>query len=513
MCHVDGPDKNVKQLASFEQSCATCHEQQIQQSAESGIAIFALPSIDTEAIEAQQLNVGTWPLVATGDFDGKFPPAMKLLLYADADAAEALDRFEARYGANFDFADVDGEDADQVADAVELVWASKRLLNEMALSGRAAIASRLTRALASDVSAEQVARLAAELDESVFQNTVRRWLPGLAAEVASRKFDGISRPTQLIASSRDASASGRFKPVKFTRAVQADEVLADNPLMDLLGGVSATRDETVESTRPVVRKAQSIAVDRLKDHGTGRKPAKKQLKLKNRLADEVVSDKLLLAVNPLSTLGEGRVIEADQLPPMDSGDPASSEVTVGSEVNAIAGRGMTQPPAISRVGWYRDDEMFRVFYRPGGHEDDGLRAWSDLIASAAASNDRPETAALFHQLLSDKGIGLCATCHTVDQQSDQSFLVNWTTKYRHPSDRSFTKFSHQPHTLQPHLRDCSGCHDMSQPISNADSFAGFDPLNAVSNFAPITKMNCVSCHREGHTDNGCTHCHRYHVGE
>jgi len=96
--------------------------------------------------------------------------------------------------------------------------------------------------------------------------------------------------------------------------------------------------------------------------------------------------------------------------------------------------------------------------------------------------------------------------------SDASFVVNWRPEYRDPTVGAFTKFSHSPHTLQPHLRDCSACHDMSNPVSNKDSFVSFDARETVSNFAPITKVNCVSCHHKGSTNSGCTHCHSYHVG-
>jgi hypothetical protein len=514
----------VKQLASFEQSCAACHAQQIQQSAESGLALLALPSVDTDAIQRAKLSIGTWPLAATGDFDGKIPPAMKLLLHADPNAADALLRFEKAFGASFDFSDIDADDGAQVADAVELVWATKRLLNEMALSGRAAIAARLSGTLGVDVSSKQVARLAAELDEAVFQNAVRRWLPGLAAEVANHRFEGIDGPTRLIGQSGSADrTAARIVPVKFARPVQSDDILAANPLAELFSGgnavegsAEAKRGKLVDK-RPVVRTLKPLDPGNAQagvtpDESAAARP--RRVTMRNRLADEMVTDDELLAVNPLTTITDGQ--SAPELPTVKFGnepsdDRAFSETSDTPNPLDVDSEAVIEQPTITRVGWYRDDELFRVFYRPGGHEDDGLRAWSDLIAVAKEANKRPETASLFQELLSDKGIGLCATCHTVDQRVDRSFKVNWIARYRNPAARAFTKFSHGPHTLQPHLRDCSGCHDMTQPVGNKDSFVGFDPSEVVSNFAAITKLNCVNCHREGQTDSSCTHCHSYHV--
>ena len=109
-------------MASYEQACSNCHQQQILESGQKGLALIALPMIDTNAIEAANLKVGSWPLAATGDFDGALPPIMRVLLSADPQAAAILRRL----GADFDFSDLDPEKTSDVEDAVELVWAIRR---------------------------------------------------------------------------------------------------------------------------------------------------------------------------------------------------------------------------------------------------------------------------------------------------------------------------------------------------------------------------------------------------
>ncbi len=538
-CHVDGPYRNVKKLAPFERSCAACHDQHIQQSEESGFVIFALPSIDPEAIEAQGLKIGSWPLAATGDFDGRIPPAMRLLLQADPVAREVLDRLREKFGNDIDFADLNAEDPADVANAVEFVWAIKRLLNELAVGGQSALGQRLSQAMDVDVSLDQVMSLASELDESVFKNTARRWLPDLQHELAEHQASRVGQVTPRSTTRRnfDSALRARIQRIKFSKIVLSDdEVLAANPLADLLPAIEAANENELTSDEPIGSShssdastaADSVLNERRQQRermGPSSVEPRKQkvLTVDPSSVDDIPSDSDWLAINPLAAkTGTGAVAlrfspDASSVEPASSANSANTATDRAESENQPNATAWEPPevwelPKVIRAGWYRDDERFRVFYRPGGHEDRRVKAWSDLVASVQESKTRPELQPLFSQLLSDKGIGLCATCHTVDQLADDSFAVNWVAAYRDPAIGAFTKFSHQPHTLQPHLRDCSACHDTSRPVSNKDSFKSHDPSEVVSNFAPITKLNCVNCHREGSTNSGCTHCHSYHVG-
>ena len=517
-CHVDGPHGNVKLLASFEQSCAACHEQQIHQSGERGLAIFSLPSIDPEVIEGQNLDVGGWPLAATGDFDGSIPPAMRLLLQADPEAREVLDGWHQKFGSTIDFADVDSEAAGDVARAVELVWAIKRLLYELATDGQEALRVRLEDAVGSDVSLDQVMLLASQLDKNVFRNTVRRWLPNLQAEIAQRDAGDLSR-SKVRARGRVDGVVSAFHNVKFSKIIRGDDgLLIENPLKKLLSVGSLSGDELAEQAgRESAASlddadADQLTLDQSATQSLGAPSQKRQLALRKEAVGKVPADADLLAVNPLA--GGGVPDGTLSLSPSDDlpGQPAGKTDAGWTKSDSKSAATTWESPGVTRAGWYRDDDLFRVFYRPGGHEDPCVKAWSDLVSSATEANERPELQPLFAQLLSNQGIGMCATCHTVDRQQDASFVVNWRPDYRDPTIGAFTKFSHQPHTLQPHLRDCSACHDMSQPVSNKDSFVSHDSSEVVSNFAPISKMNCVSCHRKGSTNSGCSHCHSYHVG-
>ena len=90
---------HVQLLASYETACASCHDEKIATSVAQGVPMLALPTLDVDALKAAGHDIGPWPEAATGDFDGRLPPMMKLLLAADPAAAEAMTTL----GADFEF--------------------------------------------------------------------------------------------------------------------------------------------------------------------------------------------------------------------------------------------------------------------------------------------------------------------------------------------------------------------------------------------------------------------------
>jgi len=537
-CHVDDDFQNVKKLESYEQACSSCHHQQILESGRDGLALIALPMLDTTAIESANLKIGSWPMAATGDFDGPVPPIMRVLLTADPEAAEILNRF----GPQFDFSDIDPTKASDVKDAVDLVWAIKRLLYDLTLDGPRAVRTRLESVMKLEVSDEELQKMVTNLDEPVFQNAVKRWLPNLNVEVAHARFGVPKNSTppqeklQDIAMSQSDRAWWPADEALLMRIANRDDVLAENPLKGLVqpagtapkpAPMATVRTPSAETTNQSP-KSQAIKapIDEAKQDVV--------IRIRNAHADPM-SDPDLLAVNPIQAINEARVSE-DAKPPTDS---ATSDLPVVKTpkpvqpglVNALpvekAEAPATQPnvpinpqtfikvdknPIVVPSGWFRNDSLFQISYRPSGHADPCVQSWIELVTRAADADSRPETRQLFEKTISMTSIGLCRTCHTVDQLGDRSFAVNWTAEYRDPSVRSFTRFSHGSHMIQPNLQDCSHCHSLDLQQRNAESFVGVNASEVVSNFLPITKSNCTSCHSGNEAKSGCTQCHNYHVG-
>ena len=426
-CHLDDAWQNVKTLAPFEQACASCHEQKIVDSGQQGLAIVALPMLDMKAIEGQKLSVGTWPLAATGDFDGELPPAMKLLLSADPNAGPILN---ARPN-SFEFLDLDPANADDVSDAVTLAWSIKRLLIDVSINGQIAIQQRLEIALGRTVQPSQVAGMMDGLQQQDFAAAARRWFPGVGAEIKQKFGDSI-----------EGGLSSKISEEAWLANVPIQETLAENPLAALKNG----------------------------NH-----PPSGRVSLDSRQG---------------AMAGEGEA-------PQRQNPPATA---------------VNFPNTSTQTGWVRDDRSLRIFYRPSGHADPFLKHWIEAVSKTPSANERPAVSAMLESLTKPTSIGNCRYCHTLKRDQDDSLVMNWKEHRRDGSMSQFTSFSHRPHLVQPMLQDCSHCHRLNEAVSNKESFASVDRLDYKSNFHPIEKATCASCHRAGLTDNGCTTCHDYHVG-
>jgi hypothetical protein len=80
------------------------------------------------------------------------------------------------------------------------------------------------------------------------------------------------------------------------------------------------------------------------------------------------------------------------------------------------------------------------------------------------------------------------------------------------AERGFTRFTHRPHLIQPTLESCDACHQRDDKADTMAGFADRDPLTFTSNFTPISKSTCVSCHTSTAAGDSCLQCHNYHVG-
>lgn len=343
-CHVDDSTGDVKLLVHFDQACAKCHNKNIDASLAEGIAVLAVPTLDLDALHEAGHETGPWPESASGDFDGKLPATMQVLLAADPDAGVAMTRL----GEGFTLADVDPDDPQQVAAAAEIGRATKELLDEIANDGHTALEERL---------------------------------PG-------------SSPNERSA------LVGRLP-------------------MDT---IVAAREEWFTGSQ---------------------------------------------------TAGE---LPATELAKLASGG-----------------------------GWFRDDRSMTIRYQPIGHADPWLQAWLDL---AVRTNNSQLRTALLEDLGRPNSPGTCLSCHQVQ---DDGRSIAWRGFDRRHEPRTFTKFSHRPHTLQPELANCTHCHALNVPESNSPSLVSVSSAADPHDFLPIGKQACASCHTPQAAGNACIQCHNYHV--
>ena len=487
-CHVPDDSRDGQRLASFEVACAHCHEQQIV-SGSNPIAMFALPMLDMEAIEGANLSAGSWPLSATGDFDGDVPPMMRLLLMADDEANAIL----TGAGPSFSFADVDRNDSGAIADAVTLAWSIKRLLFDLTNGGRAEIQRRLSLALGRTIADSETDSLVAGLGKMAFASAAGRWLPQLEQEIRTR-------PVARTRSDSSATARG---PLRRSDEILArmimQESLAENPI----AGTSRMLAPKTEAAKLNVESSVTDAARTNHQSAASRKMASTR------------QPRQTLADNPLASAG-GR---STFTPALAESSPAKkSDATPASDARRPATLPTVMPlfrqsdnRQLLQTAWTRDDQSFRIAYTPQNHQDEFLRSWIELIASVPGVRETITVAALFDSLTDEHAPGNCRSCHTMSQSTDDTLSVHWKPFDRHVAGKGFTTFSHRPHLIQGHLQDCRFCHEMDESRFTSASFTGDDPHQFESNFVAIKKANCASCHQSGLANNSCTTCHNYHV--
>jgi hypothetical protein len=352
-CHLEDQAQSSMLTAGYASTCASCHDEEIATSAARGVPMFSLPTLDVDALQKAGHDIGPWPAGATGDFDGRLPPPMKLLLAAEPAAARAI----ARLGEDFDFFDVDPDDAEQLAACAALAAAIKKLIQELSESGPAAAQKRL-----------------ADLSEHLEQD-----------DKASRLVAGLS----------------------------------------------------FDTLRPA---AQAW----LKDSPNG--------------AREV---------------------------------PQSTDESAGS--------------------WYYDAATWSIRYRPLGHADPILTGWLTALTESDRVRSRPLVLAMLKEMSKPTAPGLCASCHSIEQQAAGQLAIHWRPADRAAVPRSFTKFSHGPHVLLPELADCTACHTINGAADTSKAYASWSATSFASEFRPIAKRQCAACHVEKAAGDSCTQCHNYHV--
>jgi len=207
-------------------------------------------------------------------------------------------------------------------------------------------------------------------------------------------------------------------------------------------------------------------------------------------------------------------------------------------------------------GWTIDPEGVAIRYRPRGHADPLMQSWLEAAVDPAQHTNPGAMAFAFDTLATATADGKCAKCHSIDV-TESVKVVNWQQKRRDKRERGFTHYMHRPHLIQPELSDCTACHSLGgEPVEieaiaaaevpssddasadpslditpdsgeaatpakpgrdSAKAYAtGFangnhDPQRFESNFEPIDRATCASCHQSTAASNDCLNCHTYHV--
>ena len=158
-------------------------------------------------------------------------------------------------------------------------------------------------------------------------------------------------------------------------------------------------------------------------------------------------------------------------------------------------------------GWFRGQYALR--YAPTGHSDTFIKSWMEYLSSS----DEDTQQQLFQTLVNNEAVGACGKCHSVDKSNGPGVTVNWRSIGAASDPLTFTKYSHTTHFNLTDDRGCVQCHVMDKEANYQASFEHDDPHDFTSNFKPIERQFCASCHQKQIAGDTCLQCHNYHITE
>ena len=495
-CHQQDTSGNIQLLTDFGQACASCHESGIQASGQSGLTLLQVPMIDVDVFQNAGMTVGSWPTNASNGFEGTIPPLMQILLAADQDVALSLDAL----GEDFDFVDLDPDDKSKLRHAHTIVLGIKKLFHRLANVGMDDLKQRLETVNGMTLESEVWRKLSNGLNRQIFSEMVAYWWPDLEAELAfSTKPFLPDRTAELDEISRIFA--------QYRSSIDDEKQLVENPLRHLIKRSANSDSGQNQSSTDPPQKSSTDASPKI------RTP---QVRILNpqKSAETIPNQKdKTLVENPMLDL-----LRNDKTPrpivknlPLNIDHPKTELTIENMPKPKRIRRRASAVPVGAMQGWLRDDTILALKYQPTGHADPVLQGWLESLSSRRCVDTWVGTRPAFEALTRTTGIGECRKCHTMEKLPKGDFLIHWNAAQRDPHVRKFTKFNHQPHLTTTTLRDCKNCHRLDERSVNAELFQDFDPSTYVSNFEPIQKTDCATCHRQGGAPNGCSTCHHYHV--
>ncbi len=527
-CHNSRDDKSNMGVAPFEQTCATCHLDQItgkeRVSGPKGIAFLAVPGLDLQAMKEKNAALGEWP----DESDAALTPFMKVMIGRNERGRALIKTVD-----SLNLQDLAQASDDQIKAVTDLAWEIKSLFYSL-ISGKASdVLGDLNIGHGAKLSANLVSDLTASIPRDVVITAQKQWLPNLAAEMANgpgtsaQQQDGWSAvTTDPATASAEPAAAGSAAPEQAFQP-EAEQVPTkrgrpatvgegakksnrDPPpcVLRVLGqclvskaqegkseaaqseGVAAPADtsnaksELPGAMRAGLTDAATAAEPKVVAGNSGvenPKPQRPQVKATDQ------TDDLLFP-----TEDEQREINARNKNAGTAGQPIapagaaadgdiapSSPRTTAAPVTSIES-GVDPESWAEYGGWYQQD--YAIFYRPGGHEDKFITSWLTLTGPQTHKGDTSPPAAVFDFLTSKDAQGSCTKCHSVDDIQGQGRSVNFSPLSVDRKQGRFTRFIHEPHFGIIGNRGCLTCHELEK-YPSGEAAAKTDGAKAKSDAA------------------------------
>jgi Doubled CXXCH motif (Paired_CXXCH_1) len=519
-CHIPAVAGGKMVVNSFEQSCAVCHADNI--SASSPVAFFRVPGIDVTSLARAGISIGQWPK----DADDKLTPFMELLLGTDISGGKVLATLKGK-----DLLDLSGASPEQLSAASRLAWAVKEFLYDFEAEGQSFLIKRLREGLPPGQTSVPLTALTGGIPRAGLVSWRKEWMPDLLREVSDYRR-GVLPPLPPVP--RAAPKAPIAAPAQKAKQPPSDA--------DILGGAESTKEQSSpakpsatatpgddilgggepskEQSSPGKPSATATPGD---DILGGGEPSKEQSPSAKPTAAAPVGDDILGGGAPVVTPSPAVAAAAPSRPPPRG--KAGKRRALASPAPVFPTQSSQPKPETEAAtdetwmaaGWFRAKDGFTLAYRPSGHADPFLAAWfnaAGIVPSVGSG--------ILQTLATPTGPGSCGKCHTVDVIPNGAQRVNWTAARSEPNGHPFTKFSHTAHLSLMTEKGCQTCHVLSPSSKYSTYFQAADPTNPSStnrdpshfesNFAPLPKMECATCHTARIAGGSCLLCHNYHTG-
>ncbi|MFN8740183.1 MAG: hypothetical protein ACK5YR_09715 [Pirellula sp.] len=547
VCHLQSQQSglvgSVFRSVSFEQSCAECHSEPIKSAGIEGLVVFQVPSVDRAKLLKHGHDIGPWPESASLMMDGDLTPLLTHMLRSSDEGRAILENLP-KSGS---LKDVNLDDPVQSKSVADLTKFVRETWNQISADGQPKLKSWLevgtdSRADAATISAAPGLELYARFVSSRSSNTqsalsdpgtianrnrkMETWVNQLATGVPpdllrSASLKWFKRgPEQPIAalSSRNDNRLPVDMNVTPARTDQLERITQPNRRLDSLGN----SERSTSSVNPISLRFEPILLAQNTQEDDD---------LLTGLEEDLLASP---PSNDAGLMGQSDLLSSDE-DLLSGADRNSLNLKDDIESKASAINKPLKPwEHLPFGGWMIDDNRVALVYVPIGHADPWVSRWIEWNLLVRKDSTSPD--------FQDPLLKQCIQCHSFDsnrihQMLSQSTLaaqrippdsgaspakhlsnedINkycWKIDQRPNAIRELTKFNHTPHLSINNLRDCQSCHKLKKLNTHQVSEQGWSDRGRTirSEFVPIEKDQCASCHTPQSAGDACTQCHNYHV--
>jgi len=450
-CHPATATGEPLRTVSYAAGCASCHQATLAVEAQQGVTLLAVPSLPDPA----QAGLSSWPAAASGFYDGRLGPLLRLLLRADREVADALDQLPP----DGDLAKLDPDDPGQRRAAPQVAAAVAKLFAAISERGRPAVIDRL---VGQGVPAEAAQRIGRQLSPQLVRDARQRWFaPQRSNEVqrqpapprpAGSAAPGSAGPdTLLLDASEASSGTDPLGPGPRAETPRDDDLLGTDPLQgDPLQAASSGDRPAASGAGPPSTTAGREPFDAdATMPGGGWFQDETRLAIHYRASEH--ADPVLQSLLEIAASLPRHAPERQALLSLPATQACLQCHSVGSSGSGLA---WTTPAA------------------------------AGLAASFTRFSHRPH--------LSLASLADCQHCHQLATGDPAAAVPRALPVGSSPaSSHDFGPHDFGPHDFGPH-------DTRPRDLRPRD-------------FRPLGRATCVACHRPGGASDACTQCHQYHI--